>query len=170
MTPVPPGPLPVEGRALSYQSTSPSVGGADFADESESYADRYMTVAADGSSFSYDRDGAFETFYHDCDAQVVDWAAAHLTSQQLPPVIAPISIGRFWAADLSRSYIRCLRDRAWHRRISDLQAARLGVTPLDIDSSHSPFLSRPAELAALLVRAAGTTPVGPLVPGESVPG
>lgn len=162
------GPLPVEGRSLSYQSTSPSVGGADYADESESYADRNMTVAPDGSSFSFDRHGAYETFFHDCDEQVVDWAVARLTPQQMPPVIEPISIGRFWEADLPRSYIRCLRDRAWHRRISDLQATRLGVVPLEIDSSHSPFLSRPAELAALLVRAAGTTPAGPLVRGETV--
>jgi pimeloyl-ACP methyl ester carboxylesterase len=163
------GPLPVEGRSLSYQSTSPSVGGAEAADESESYADRNMKVAADGSAFSFDRRGAQETFFHDCDEQVVDWAVAHLTPQQMAPVIEPISIRRFWEADLPRSYIRCLRDRAWHRRIGDLQAARLGVVPLDIDSSHSPFLSRPAELAALLVRAAGTTPAGPLAPGESVP-
>jgi hypothetical protein len=44
----------------------------------------------------------------------------------------------------------------------------MGVEPLVIDSSHSPFFSRPAELAELLVRAVGTKPVGPLVPDEDV--
>jgi hypothetical protein len=41
---------------------------------------------------------------------------------------------------------------------------RLGVDPLAIDGSHSPFLSRPAELAALLVHATTTAPAGPLLP------
>jgi hypothetical protein len=33
-----------------------------------------------------------------------------------------------------------------------------------IGGSHSPFLSRPAELAALLVHATTTTSIGPLNP------
>jgi hypothetical protein len=41
---------------------------------------------------------------------------------------------------------------------------RLGVEPLTIDASHSPFLSKPRELAELLVKAVGTKPVGPLLP------
>ena len=43
-------------------------------------------------------------------------------------------------------------------------ARRLGVQQLSIDTSHSPFLSRPRELAELLVHATTTTPVGPLLP------
>ena len=41
---------------------------------------------------------------------------------------------------------------------------RMGVEPLTIDSSHSPFLSRPRELAEVIVKAVGTEPVGPLLP------
>jgi hypothetical protein len=41
---------------------------------------------------------------------------------------------------------------------------RLGVEPLTIDASHSPFHSRPAELAKLFVRAVATKPIGPLLP------
>jgi hypothetical protein len=44
-------------------------------------------------------------------------------------------------------------------------AQRLGVEQLAIDTSHSPFLSRPRELAELLVHATTTTPIGPLDPG-----
>jgi hypothetical protein len=43
-------------------------------------------------------------------------------------------------------------------------AKRLGVEQLTIDASHSPFLSRPRELAELLVHATTTTPTGPLIP------
>jgi hypothetical protein len=41
---------------------------------------------------------------------------------------------------------------------------RLGPEPLTIDASHSPFLSRPGDLAQLLVAATDTRPVGPLIP------
>lgn len=41
---------------------------------------------------------------------------------------------------------------------------RLGPEQLTIDTSHSPFLSRPRELAALLVHATTTKPTGPLQP------
>jgi hypothetical protein len=42
----------------------------------------------------------------------------------------------------------------------------MGVEPLLIDTSHSPFFSQPAEFAQLLVRAVDTTPIGPLTPGD----
>ena len=40
----------------------------------------------------------------------------------------------------------------------------LGVEQLTIDTSHCPFLSRPQQLAELLVHATTTKPVGPLDP------
>jgi serine/threonine protein phosphatase PrpC len=71
-------------------------------------------------------------------------------------------IPRFWAAELPRSFIRCEQDHALPRWLADVTARRLGVEPLTIDASHSPFLSRPEELAELLVHATTTTPVAPL--------
>jgi hypothetical protein len=56
--------------------------------------------------------------------------------------------------------------RAWPLRVGRLQARRMGVRPQTIDSSHSPFLSQPPELAQLLVHAVDTTPIGPLIPGD----
>ena len=50
------------------------------------------------------------------------------------------------------------------RWLADTVARRLGVEQLTIDASHSPFLSRPLELAELLVHATTTEPVDPLVP------
>jgi hypothetical protein len=48
--------------------------------------------------------------------------------------------------------------------LSDLVTERLGVEQLTIDSSHSPFLSRPVELATLLEHATTTVPHGPMRP------
>jgi pimeloyl-ACP methyl ester carboxylesterase len=109
------GPLPVEGRPLLYQSTTTSVGGsAEAESDSESLSQRNMILTGDGSAFTFDRAGAYETFFHDCPDDVVDWAVAWLTPQQLAPTRETVSIPRFWAADLPRSYILCLQDRAWN--------------------------------------------------------
>ena len=54
--------------------------------------------------------------------------------------------------DGERAAIACTEDRlvgidSARRRIAEL----LGVTPIELPGGHSPFLSRPAELAAALV-------------------
>src|SRR6202022_1905739 len=86
------GPVPVEGRPLLYQSTTTAVGGAAVAaDENETVAQRNITLTPDGSAFTFDREGAYETFFHDCSDEVVDWAVERLTPQQLAPLQEPVS-------------------------------------------------------------------------------
>ena len=161
------GPLPVDGKPLSYQSTAPSVGGTQQAvDADEASAERTMKLTDDGSAFYWDRDGARETFFHDCDEATVEWAAARLVPQPLAPVLEPVTLSRLAGVDLPRSYVVCLEDRAFPTRVCRQQAARLGVEPLTIATSHSPFLSRPKELAALLVHATTTTPLRAIDIGE----
>ena len=57
--------------------------------------------------------------------------------------------------DVERSSIVCRADRAinpdWVRSAA---RERLGVEPVEIDGAHSPFLTRPAELAQILDRLA----------------
>jgi hypothetical protein len=78
--------------------------------------------------------------------------------------VTPVSVPAFWAADLPRSFIRCLQDQSMPQWLADTVTRRLGVEQLTIETSHSPFLSRPRELAELLVHATTTKPTGSLVP------
>jgi pimeloyl-ACP methyl ester carboxylesterase len=126
----------------------------------------YLAFHQDGSMSVADAGAAREKFFHDCDDDTVQWAFERLCAERGGETSAtPVSVPNFWAADLPRSFIRCLGDRAQERWYADLVAERLGVNQLEIDSSHSPFLSRPAELAELLVEATTTKPTGPLNPG-----
>jgi hypothetical protein len=75
-----------------------------------------------------------------------------------------VSYITYLAADLPRSFIRCLQDQSMPQWLADTVTRRLGVEQLTIDTSHSPFLSRPQELAELLVHATTTKPTGPLIP------
>jgi len=156
--------LPLEGllsrEALVYRDD-----GEKEADYDVTGMLKHLRFNDDGSMEIADAEGAKALFYHDCEDETVRWAF-----EQLTPEIAgdtattPISVPRFWASDMPRSFIVCLQDRAQPRWLADVTARRLGVEPLAIDASHSPFLSRPAELAQLLVKATTTKPVAPLRP------
>ena len=127
---------------------------------------QYLSFGDDGSMSFTDAAGARELFYHDCDEATARWAFDRLTPEVAgDTATTPITTPTFWEADLPRSFILCLQDHAQPRWQADVTARRLGVEPLIIDASHSPFLSRPAELAELLVTAVSTTPTGPLDPG-----
>lgn len=125
---------------------------------------RFIRPLPDGTMEWHSREGAREFFYHDCDEATIDWAFAKLTPGISPFPGEKLHLGAFWDAQIPRSYIRCLQDRSKPRSMSEEVVRRLGVEELTIDASHSPFLSRPAELAALFVEAVATRPVGPLLP------
>lgn len=125
----------------------------------------YLRFDDTGAMTFADFDGAWRYFYHDCDEETARWAFERLGPERFgDTTVTPVSVPNFWAADLPRSFIVCEQDRAMPRWLADTVARRLGVDPLTIDASHSPFLSRPRELADLLVRATTTTPVAPLLP------
>jgi pimeloyl-ACP methyl ester carboxylesterase len=103
-------------------------------------------------------EAANQVFYHDCDPEDQAWAFERLTPLPLAPTLEPFVLPRFWAAPIPRDYILCTDDRS-HTISSDNEfMRRLGLsTCLSIISSHSPFMSRPAQTARLLdVCATGT--------------
>lgn len=158
------GALPREGRSYPEAVAMRDRENGDF-DADAGKMLQYLDVSDDGAMTFADIEGARSHFYHDCDEQTVRWAFDRLGPERFGETsFAPVSVPRFWDADLARSFIRCEQDRAMPRWLADTVAHRLGVEPLSIDASHSPFLSRPEELARLLVHATSTRPVGPLIP------
>jgi pimeloyl-ACP methyl ester carboxylesterase len=97
--------------------------------------------------------GAIEIFYQDCPPEVAQAAARRLRPQhwKVTQEVTPL---RQWPL-VPASYIFCTEDRMVSRAYS-MRAARLqlGVDPVELPGGHSPFLSRPRELAQALVRAA----------------
>ncbi len=159
--------LPREGRtypeAMAMRDDGDELEEGFDADVGEMLS--YLAFDEDGAMTFADFDGAWKYFYHDCDEPTARWAFDRLGPERFgDTTVTPVSVPRFWTADLPRSFIVCEQDRSMPRWLADTVARRLGVAQLSIDSSHSPFLSRPRELAELLVHATTTTPVGPLVP------
>jgi pimeloyl-ACP methyl ester carboxylesterase len=156
--------LPLEGRlmqdALVYRDDGGVEGDYDVTGMLE-----HLRFNDEGSMAFADAEGAKALFYHDCDDETVRWAFGQLTPESAgDTATTPISTPSFWEANLPRSFILCLEDRAQPRWLADVTARRLGVEPLTIEASHSPFLSQPAQLAQLLIEATTAEPLRALRP------
>lgn len=162
--------LPIEGKSVVE-----ATGGATEEDEAGGKRAtklmddstgmlRFIRPLPDGTMEWTSIEGARQFFYHDCDDATVEWAFSRLTPGISPFPEETLHLPDFWEAQLPRSYILCKQDRSKPHSMSEEVIRRLGVEPLTIDSSHSPFLSRPRELAELFVQAVATKPIGPLLP------
>jgi pimeloyl-ACP methyl ester carboxylesterase len=88
-------------------------------------------------------------FFDDVDDELAEWAVAQLRPQATKP-LEEVSPLRTWP-DVPSTYVMGRADRcinpAWARREVP---RRLGVTPVELDGGHSPFLARPRALADVL--------------------
>lgn len=99
--------------------------------------------------FRFTEAGARRALYHDCRPDVAREACSHLRFQRsLWAEVAPFDR---WP-DVEIDSIVCRADRLvnpdWSRRTS---RERLRVEPTELDGGHSPMLSRPVELAEILL-------------------
>lgn len=94
---------------------------------------------------------AAEFLFHDCSAAVLPWA---LSTRRLTVARGAMSeyLPDDLAAEIPAQFIACRDDRTlapdWMRQAS---RERLGIEPIEIDGGHCPQVSRPEELADMLV-------------------
>jgi pimeloyl-ACP methyl ester carboxylesterase len=93
-----------------------------------------------------DDDSEIAVFLHDVTPELAAQALANARDQAATPMLEPWPLDAW--PDVPTRYLLCRDDRMfpaeWTRR---LVRERLGITPDEIDGGHSPFLSRPKELA-----------------------
>src|SRR6202012_804727 len=127
-------------------------------------------------------EAAPEALYHCCTPEQVEWALPQRGSQPVIPFTNPFkppagSTASFDA--LPRGYVTCLQDRAIKPAAQKVMYTRAGCdSVIEIDTDHSPWLSRTDELVAALDRAAGGVTSGsgsaaagqmPFLPGDRMP-
>ncbi|MSP97699.1 MAG: alpha/beta fold hydrolase [Betaproteobacteria bacterium] len=138
--------LPRSGAAMLETSRSP--------ENESSLVGRSMVMAADKRTVTIRPDALRETFYADCSEVDIAWASARVGPQALRPlgekvVWTPERFGR-----VRRVYIHTLRDRALAPQAQNRIITETGFQRvITMDTSHSPFLSQPQELARHLANA-----------------
>lgn len=104
----------------------------------------------DGLSYTIDPAKTRRVFYHDTPAGTEDFANAHLCAQPILPQETPITLGEGFA-QAPKSYIRCDNDQTippeFQRTMTENWPAQ---DVYEMDTSHSPFLAAPTDLAAVI--------------------
>ncbi len=110
---------------------------------------------ATGDTYTIDPARVPDLFYHDCPPDTVTFALAHLCPQPIKPQVTSLTVGENYAG-LTKTYIRTAHD---HTIPPEYQVEMTRNWPQDqvitMQTSHSPFFSDPAGLAAHLDVIAG---------------
>jgi pimeloyl-ACP methyl ester carboxylesterase len=103
-------------------------------------------------------EAAPEALFHCCTAEQVAWALPRRGAQPGIPFTNPFTPPEGDSATfdgLPRAYVTCLQDRAIKPGLQRLMFSAAGCDPvIEIDTDHSPWLSRTNELVAALDRVA----------------
>ena len=147
---------PVAGRAAAEYSTAPENKGEMYS--SLLTADPAVVGAARIDTGDADRHAAIrETFYGDVDQATAEAAISLLEPDGpvgIPAEAFPVTAGRY--GTIPHSYVVCTKDNALpvalqRRFVDEIDAVSATPTAVtELDSSHSPFLSRPAALSAVI--------------------
>ncbi len=146
----------LDAKKLIYLCSSfePATVGAPTAQESGSIPRRNQAsfeqgiIPMGGEMTKFDKDLAKQLFFGELPEEMREWAANNMRPQRRSsnePVL------REWPA-VPQEYIVCTEDRVLNPEWSRYMARnRLGIEPIEFPGNHFPFLSRPRELAKLLV-------------------
>jgi pimeloyl-ACP methyl ester carboxylesterase len=109
----------------------------------------HLVYGDDGVTY-VDPDWAAESFYHDCDAELAASAVERLRSMShgMGPAPDAPPVRAAWM-DIPSTYVVCTDDRTLHPD-SQRDMARHATAVVEMDTSHSPMLSRPDLLADVL--------------------
>jgi pimeloyl-ACP methyl ester carboxylesterase len=139
--------VPAIGRSPVDQFTDEPENFNPLRDEGLSAPDDQLRVAW------VDRDRARRLLYGRCDEAFAGAALNRLRPQSLYPATLPYSLNRF--PTTQATYVLCRDDQMlrpqWSRHVAHDQ---LGANIIELSGDHSPFLSRPSDVAELLLRLA----------------
>ena len=140
--------IPDVGRSLAEQLTDAPemlnpIYGRGLSELDESLCQRWI-----------DLDIACQVFYGDCDDRLAQFARDRLRPQSVSPALAPCSLAEH--PTVPTTYIVCKDDQMLRPEWSRWAVReRLSAELVELPGGHSPFYSRPAELADVLLGVAG---------------
>jgi pimeloyl-ACP methyl ester carboxylesterase len=137
--------LPGDGQSLVDLASLPE--GADDGVQAN------MVVEGEAQVATMPQGAARAVFYGECAPERATWALERLRGQPVVPFTTPVALGGRNGAGPATAYVVAARDRAVPPALQRRMAREGGARDVvEIDTDHSPFLSRTGELVALLER------------------
>ena len=106
-------------------------------------------VANDDGTVSVDPARVVECFYADCPADEAAAAASRLRPFAMSAATTPLA--HFAWKEIPSTYVLCTQDQAIHPESQRWYSARCGDL-VELEASHSPFLSQPDAIAGVIAR------------------
>jgi pimeloyl-ACP methyl ester carboxylesterase len=143
--------LPAEGQSLAELVSFPEAAGDQVQANLEVGGDPPVGTLSDSA--------ARHALFNCCTDERAAWAVSHLRGQPVAPFGQAVSFPadrREEFARLPRAYVFCGQDHAVPPAMQRRMLTDAGCAPvLEIDTDHSPMISRPDELVAALTRIVG---------------
>ena len=118
----------------------------------DSVVTRNLVTAPDQVSFTVHPDALREAFYADSPDEDFALAQACLLPEPIAPCATPLEVTGGNFGRVTRVYIECLRDRAITPEAQKKMYTALPCRKvISMNTDHSPFFSRPAELVSHLL-------------------
>jgi pimeloyl-ACP methyl ester carboxylesterase len=112
----------------------------------------HLVMSEDRRSVTIREEAVKELFYGECSEEDVILARSLLAPEAVAPVATPLRLTAANYGRVPRVYIECRRDRALSPALQKKMYTALPCQRvISLDTDHSPFLSRPGELAAHLL-------------------
>lgn len=111
-----------------------------------------LEFSEDGTGVTVADDIIPVAFYHDCEETDVVWAREKLRPQNTSVMAHPVELTEERFGRVSKQFIECIEDQAIHIASQRWMARRAQCLINTLNSSHSPFFSVPAALAAFIAR------------------
>jgi pimeloyl-ACP methyl ester carboxylesterase len=139
--------LPQDGQSLLALTALPEAEGDQI--------QANMVVEGDPPVATLPAHAARDAVLPSCSPEVIAWAVPRRGAQPVIPFTEPVDLGGFDFHGIPRSYVLCKQDRAILPALQRRMLEEAGCSPvIELDTDHSPHLSRTAELAEILDRLA----------------
>lgn len=135
--------IPVSGDSMESLALS---------DGDNRFTQQTFVIAADYSHATILPEHQLLVFAHDVNGAQADALWASMVREPLAPIATPIELTEASFGTVEKSYIRTLDDGAVSTPLQTMMIERAGVEAVtDIAGGHAPYLTRPEELAGMLL-------------------
>src|ERR1700743_1625063 len=121
--------------------------------DADSHVGKYLQIDQATGSANIAKDGVIDVFAADAPAQVGDYIANNIKPEPLAPLATPVTLtdGKF--GSVKKVYIHTTEDHAVSFTLQKIMVKNNGQVSKEysLPSSHTPFISMPDKLAAIIL-------------------